>query len=536
MKPLRPDWKKRIASGLLLSSVLQCLPGGQAQAQLPDCVSGTVMYAAFNDSIGSTAANPSEIRAVNYATGAVGPLMGGTTYTIRRRHTASGVWYYGTSSLGVDVVTNRFYVNTQMASNRPMPKDIYSINTLTATMVRIGATPAGLDDYHIVKMAVSPLGMGYMVGVHRTESSAGATFNPLIRFTTCGGAPTIGCSTVELLGYLPDVPVSTKWQLFNGDIAFDNAGNMYYATAGYENVGGGVYKYANARLFRINAADIPAVAGTGVIPMTLLSDYDGLDSTVVNGMAVDPAGAMYFTTRTFNGPTNPSPPFTNRLFRSAVMGTVSEITTFGPITTGYAPADLASCYFPLTVLPDVKIELNGKYSSGATKLNWKVNNNNKGIRYFEIQRSEDYTNNYVTVGTVMPMNTDQASQSYTFTDEGQEFGKKRFYRIREVLNDGRGLYSNVLIVQNSELMSISVKPRPNPFINEVDLVLKLQANSPVEARIIDASGRLAFRQQYSGIKGENRISIQGLATLKPGIYFLDVAAGGEILHEKIVKQ
>src|ERR1700730_10259153 len=74
-----------------------------AIAQLPDCASGNVMYAIFNDSTGSGAAKPSEIRSVNYATGAVGPAMGGA-FTINRGA------FYGSAAVGIDPITKRFYV------------------------------------------------------------------------------------------------------------------------------------------------------------------------------------------------------------------------------------------------------------------------------------------------------------------------------------------------------------------------------------------------------------------------------------------
>ncbi len=224
------------------------------------------MYGIFNDSIGSGVASPSEIRSINYATGAIGPLMGGTTFMIAK--TVSGTTIYGSAALAVDIITNRFYVMTQMSSSRP--KDILTINTVTNTITRIGTTPAIVDFHHMVKMAIAPSGRGYAIGVGRDTAGAAATFNPLIRFTTCGAVPTPGCSTVELLGYLPVAFGMTKWDLFNGDIAFDNAGNMYFATVSFGRVSGSgtTGRYKDARLFRVNAADIPAVAGAGVIPMS----------------------------------------------------------------------------------------------------------------------------------------------------------------------------------------------------------------------------------------------------------------------------
>lgn len=533
MKPNRLELKMKVWPVLSLLVALQ-LTGIKSRAQLPDCLSGTVMYGVFNDVGGSGVNAPSEIRSINYLTGAIGAPMGSTSYMIRRRRSGSDPYFYGSSSLGVDNITNRFYLCTQMTSSYGMGKDIYTVNTLTATLTRIGTTPAALDNYHIVKMAISPTGVGYMIGVHRQQSASGATFNPLIRFTTCGGVPAIGCSTIEILGYLPDAPGMSKWDLFNGDLAFDNAGNLYYMSSAFGDVSG-VNKYTDARLFRINSTDIPAVAGAGVIPMSLVADYNMLDSTVVVGTALDPAGSIYVSTRRFDGPTNPNPPFTAELWRSSSIGAATQIIPY-TMPTGLSPADLASCYFPLVVLDGNNIVLSGKYNNGANRLTWVVNNNDKGVLKYEVQRSDDFSRNYSTIGTVDPVNTDQANQTYTFNDPNQEFGSKKFYRIREVHNDGRSFYSKVLQVNNTEIIHFINKPKPNPFINEINVSIELLKANPIQLKITDASGRLTFQKNYTGTKGVNNLTLTNLSNFKAGIYFLEISSGSETIHEKIVKR
>ena len=535
MKPNRLELKMKVWPVFCLLIALQLL-AIESHAQLPDCSSGTVMYAIFNDSIGSTSAiNPqSEIRAVNYATGAVGPLMGGTKYLISK--TISGTTYYGSAGLGVDFITNRFYTMTQMAAPGGR-KDIITINTLTAITTVIGTTPSSLNKYHFVKVAVSPSGVGYAIGV-TSDTTAGvpADANPLIRFTTCGGAPSVGCSTIELLGYLAAGPLTTNWDLFNGDIAFDNAGNMYFFTASFGRVNA-ANRYKDARLFRIQNSNIPAVAGTGSIPLSLMAEYNALDSTVINGIALDPAGTMYVSTRRYSGIQNaPLPPFVNQLYSSSTPGTAILKPGFGPISTGYSIADLASCYFPLIVLDGNNIVLSGKYNNGANRLTWVVNNNDKGIQKYEVQRSDDFSRNYSTIGTVDPVNTDQANQTYTFNDPNQEFGSKKFYRIREVHNDGRSFYSKVLQVNNTEVIHFINKPKPNPFINEINVAVELLKANPIQLSITDASGRLTFQKNYIGTKGVNNLMLNNLDNLKPGIYFLEISSGSETIHEKIVKR
>lgn len=505
------------------------------QAQLPDCINGNMMYAVFNNVAGSTTADSTEIRPVNVNTGAIGNLVGGRRYWIRKRLNSSNPYYYGTAALGVDMITNRFYVMTQMSI--AMPKDVITIEPVTGAMTVIGTTPTSspnLNNYHFVKLAISPNGYGYAIGVHRDSSQAAATCNPLIRFTTCGAVPSAGCSTIELLGYLPSTGDMYKWKLFNGDIAFDVLGNMYFATAAFDPIGG-ILRYADARLFRINAADIPNTAGTGTIPMTFVADYDGLDSTVINGIGLDDVGSMYLTTRRFTGvQTSPPGPSNSELYRSSTPGGSVQITPFAPITTNFSVADLGSCYYPAIILADQKLQLNYKYENGKVNLKW----NGRGaadVAYYEVQRSDNGAD-FTTIGTVMP--SAERSASYTFSDPQSGFDRNKYYRIRQIArtNDGWRYYSNVVHVSFNSNISITASSRPNPFVNRVDANIWLRANTPVQVRMIDQSGRAVYTQRVSGRSGDNKISISNIGHLTAGVYIVEFAVESEVIREKLIKQ
>ena len=503
-----------------------------AIAQLPDCSSGTVMYGVFTNMTGSTFNDSTEIRPINYATGAVGPLVGNTKYHIFRN--IGGTNFYGASAMGVDGLTNRFYVNTQMPGGGGA-KDIITINPVTATMTVIATMPSSLNAYHFVKMAISPSGVGYAIGVHRDSTTAATTFNPLIRFSTCGLTPTAGCATasVTLLGYLPSTGVMRKWLLFNGDISFDAAGNLFFITAAFGRVSG-IGRYTDSRLFRINASDIPAVGGTGTIPMSLVSEYNILDSTVVNGIAFDPAGTMYFSTRRFLGvQTSPAGPSVSEIYQSTTLGNAAVIAGYGPITTNFSGGDLASCYFPTAVLESNLARLSGKYIAGASKLNWSVMNNTQ-IQYFEIQRSDD-GNNFETIARVNSTNLTQSSMQYSYNDPGSETGRK-FYRIREVMSSGVKYYSNIISLAINSRIAFNVKPKPNPFINNLELDFHLESNSSVLIQLIDQSGRVVKQQRVAGNRGDNRTTISNLSTLAKGIYTVELKVDGQVLREKLIKQ
>jgi|GEM_PF-1618405 len=538
MKLIFTPWKRSRLVALAL--VMVCCGPGRSIAQIPDCTTGTVMYAIFNDSIGSTSGvnKSSEIRPVNYTTGAIGALMGGQKWLITK--TLSGTPYYGSAGTGVDVVTKRFYAFTQMGGSGG-GKDIVSINTLppivASSQVVIGTTPATLDKYHFVKVAVSPTGLGYAIGVaYDTTTFASNKANPIISFTTCGGSPTVGCSTITLLGYIAPGTFMNNWDLFNGDIAFNNAGDMLFATASYGKIGATFGKYKDARLFKILKTDIPSSAGSGTIPMAMVADYNTLDSTVINGIAMDPTGAMFVATRRYTGiQTSPPGPFKNELYKSSAPGSAVLIPGFAPITTGYSIADLASCYFPSVVLKKQEFTLAGSVSAGNSSLGWDIEDN-ADVVYFEIQRSEGSPDKFTTVNRLYPTQTTADNAAYKYLDNVSTLDGAVFYRVRKVLNTGFGIYSNIVTLYSGSEFHLTTKPRPNPVVSNLDMDLQLRVAGNVTVRLIDANGRMVRQQTTKQPAGLSTVHLDDLGPIQPGIYILELNAAGQSIKEKIVKR
>ena len=139
MKTTLTAFRRKTLILLLLFTVMGlALKQNTLMAQI-DCA-GTLMYGIWNDSINSTNNTPSEIRSINYVTGAVGPLVGGMTYTITR--TQGTNTFYGSAGLGLDPINKNFFVMTQMGSSsaQAIRKDIMAIVPGSAPVV-IATTP-----------------------------------------------------------------------------------------------------------------------------------------------------------------------------------------------------------------------------------------------------------------------------------------------------------------------------------------------------------------------------------------------------------
>jgi len=545
---------RKFALPVFLLLVVQLVNKNPIMAQAAVC-DGVTMYAIFNDSIDASVNRASIIAPVNSLTGVVGtPLMTSGGITLSHVYqTGPTKRYYGSASLGVDPVAKRFYANSQMVGSTA--KEFFAISTIGAgAQNTIATTPSvsnanvptgranGLDDYHFVKMAVNQAGTFiYALGVIRDTallpSGSPVTANPLIRLTACGAA---NCSTMILLGYLPSVPVTmSNWHVYNGDMAFDNAGNLYYATVAFEFIGGGG-RYTDARLFMIKAADIPTTVGTGTIPMSFIADYNILDSTAMDGIAFDGTGAMFMTTKRFTvaGVTTGLPGGAiqaSQLYKTSAAGAATLMPAFTAPAT-YSIADLASCSFPLTLLATNELVLTGRYTAGNTSLNWTVNDNTN-VDHYEVQRSDEGSDfSFTTIARIDPKNTNQGEASYTYNDPQSGYGKTKFYRVREVMNGGMGLYSQVVKIAFNAKISLIGKPAPNPVADHVIVNVQLKSDNGISARLIDQSGRIVYQRSFSGVEGENKLSIDHMLGMAAGIYILELTAGEETVREKLVKQ
>jgi hypothetical protein len=206
---------------------------------------------------------------------------------------------------------------------------------------------------------------------------------------------------------------------------------------------------------------------------------------------------------------------------------------FGPIGANLSISDLASCFFPNGVLASNKLDLTSRYSNGSVSLMWQVDND-ANVLYYELQRGND-EEQFETISKVDSRNGAN-NQTYFYEDAQSGTGYK-FYRVRETMKNGNiRYYSNVSKVSFHSKIDLVSKPRPNPFINSLDLNVQLTSTNAISVRLLDQSGRAVHKSIISGQKGSNNIHVDGLYSLKPGIYVMEVSAEEEVIREKLIKQ
>jgi hypothetical protein len=97
----------------------------------------------------------------------------------------------------------------------------------------------------------------------------------------------------------------------------------------------------------------------------------------------------------------------------------------------------------------------------------------------------------------------------------------------EVSSDG--VTSTVEIIETSSLVLA-----PNPVVDRTNLVFDLQQASTVEVQLRNVNGQLLQYQRLDLIKGRQNLELD-FTGLTPGVYMLNVLAGGQVWTEKLVK-
>jgi hypothetical protein len=534
------NYSIRIKRGIVIILVpylcmcICCIPGKiNAQTTTLDC-SGNTLYVEMNEFAASPAVNTTQIRTVDATTGTIGNVMGTTALlgTLTIKKTINGQNFYGSSALGVSQATGMFYMATGMGttftpvgSKNVGPKDIYAYNPATNALTVILTTPATVDSFHIVKMAIAPTGVGYAIGVNASNTGTNTSGRSLLfSFTTCGTTPTVNCSVFTVLGELKNATYK-GWDFYNGDIAFDVYGGLLFVTVANDPSTG---LYTTARLFSI---PVPA-SPVSTITMTYLTDLTVLNATSVNGIAFDLSGNVLVATRS-TAATPVSSLYKLATISPLVISNLPAFTTSFP--ANYSSGDLASCMFPLTPLPLNTLSLQGNISFNKVSLTWKCQSDDI-VNYFEVERSINNQGNFTAIGKVAGDPNTNLNVYTSFDNLSGISGNDFFYRIKETKENGTISYSNVYYANSAQQGNNIQQPYPNPFVSTVAVNVQLQQNNQITAKLMDCTGQTIRVKNIDGKSGLNNISVDNLGTLAAGIYILQITAGGQSSMQKLIKR
>jgi hypothetical protein len=161
--------------------------------------------------------------------------------------------------------------------------------------------------------------------------------------------------------------------------------------------------------------------------------------------------------------------------------------------------------------------------------------NNRG---FNVERSVD-GKMFEFVGFVKGSGNSSVNNNYTLQD-ANAFAitgvNKLYYRLKQLDNDGKFEYSQVVIVENNNDLSTAIVTYPNPFSDKLSIDINGANAGNASIQVMDISGRLIMSFDKTIVDGNQTLTLDGLAPLSQGVYFVRVSASGLNHVTKLIKQ
>ena len=155
--------------------------------------------------------------------------------------------------------------------------------------------------------------------------------------------------------------------------------------------------------------------------------------------------------------------------------------------------------------------------------------------YFLLERSDNATY-FNEIARVSGAGNSIEARKYSYTDYNAEDGDV-YYRLWQVDYDGTRTASEIIHASCKE--DIGGHPDffvyPNPFSDELSLVLQNFGKHSVSVEVYDMLGRLILFESYETVNGRNEIVLQ-LGDLQPSAYCIRIRTDGYVLNKQVMKR
>ena len=166
---------------------------------------------------------------------------------------------------------------------------------------------------------------------------------------------------------------------------------------------------------------------------------------------------------------------------------------------------------PLGVVPVKLISFTGSRSNGINSLVW-LTENEAGTKEFILERSTD-GNRFSGITAKQARGFGNANYAY---NDGVIFTGKMYYRLKIIDNNGRFVYSNIIVL--SEEKNLITSLYPNPVLDKATLQIKDNSLLPTTAVLFDINGREIRR-----VIIRNAFELIDFSGITPGTYLLRLA-------------
>ncbi|MBP7184431.1 MAG: S8 family peptidase [Saprospiraceae bacterium] len=164
--------------------------------------------------------------------------------------------------------------------------------------------------------------------------------------------------------------------------------------------------------------------------------------------------------------------------------------------------------------------------NGDALLKWQTLSEQNCNR-FEIELAEPLENNetvphFNSIGSTPCSSRSTSARSYEFWDISHHKAGTHYYRLKQIDENGDFTYSEVRSVTFEDKNSSINNVYPNPFVDEINIVINSKSNEQVLISLSDIDGRTLYSKTIDLVKDFNLVTINDFPTLSDGLYAIRI--------------
>ncbi|MFL5789330.1 MAG: T9SS type A sorting domain-containing protein [Flavisolibacter sp.] len=268
--------------------------------------------------------------------------------------------------------------------------------------------------------------------------------------------------------------------------------------------------------------------------------YYKWQKSIDNGLTYADAGPVQTATPTWNGSAyeyfTAYPTFvagqsdSGAKYKVVVASTSTNITnancSFSDVTS-ILTLNVINCGNPLQT--DI-ISFSGKIENNKVLLNWTTNREDDHLQY-AVEKSTDGRN---FTQTAIMNSSNSSDINYYSWSEAYLQNKMFYYRIRLIDKNMQKISRTIKISTTAE--DLNLVSIINPFNDRLVADINVQDAQVLNLQLVDNSGKVIRKQQYSVSGGPNKLQLENTSSLPPGMYIVQVQTLNSTISKKVLKQ